>query len=96
MKFADERPAQMLRRLYARNFPEALAPGEKAKWRAFCAGRLQLPPLRNATDLASYGKVVSQRLEDAGTPAREKGLLLELLDYRSKLEKEVLGYSGKN
>jgi len=95
MKYADERPAQMLRRLFARNFPETLTGGEKAKWRAFCAGRLQLPPLPGATDLATFGKVVSQRLENAETPARERGLLQELLAYKTGLEKEVLGYEGK-
>ena len=94
MKFEDERPAQMLRRLYARNFPETLGEGEKAKWRSFCAGRLQLPPLAGATDLPTYGKIVSQRLESPETPAREKGLMLELLEYKTALEKESLGYSG--
>jgi exodeoxyribonuclease-1 len=95
MKFEDERPAQMLRRLYARNFPDTLGESEKRKWRSFCAGRLQLPPLPGATDLATYGKIVSQRLEAAETPAREKGLMLELLDYKARLEREVLGYEGE-
>jgi exodeoxyribonuclease-1 len=94
-RFADDRPAQMLRRLYARNFPETLGVGEKAKWRSFCAGRLQLPPLPGATDLATYGKVVSQRLESPETPARDRGLLLELLEYKLSLERDVLGYSGE-
>jgi exodeoxyribonuclease I len=95
MKFDDDRPAQLLRRLYARNFPETLGEGERAKWRAFCAGRLQLPPLPGATDLATYGKVAAQRLERPDTPARERGLLLELLAYKASLEKEVLGYAGE-
>src|SRR5208282_1258563 len=94
MKFADDRPAQLLRRLYARNFPEALGEREKVRWRAFCAGRLQLPPLPGVTDLATYGKIVAQRLERPDTPAREKGLLMELLAYKSALEREVLGYAG--
>jgi exodeoxyribonuclease-1 len=94
MKFSDDRPAQMLRRLYARNFPETLGEGEKAKWRTFCAGRLQLPPLPGGTDLATYDKIISQRLENPDTPARERGLLLELLEYKTGLEREVLGYSG--
>jgi exodeoxyribonuclease I len=94
MKFEDDRPAQLLRRLYARNFPETLGEKEKAKWKAFCASRLQLPPLPEATDLATYGKVIDQRLSAADTPAREKGLLLELLGYKTELEREVLGYSG--
>jgi exodeoxyribonuclease I len=95
MKFEDDRPAQLVRRLYARNFPETLGDKERAKWRAFCAGRLQLPPLPGATDLATYGKAVAQRIEKADTPAREKGLLLELLAYKTELEREVLGYEGK-
>ena len=95
MKFDDDRPAQLLRRLYARNFPETLGEREKAKWRSFCAGRLQLPPIPGATDLATYGKVVTQRLESPETPARERGLLLELLEYKATLEREVLGYAGE-
>jgi exodeoxyribonuclease-1 len=94
MKFDDDRPAQLLRRLYARNFSETLGEREKAKWRDFCASRLQLPPLPGATDLATYGKVITQRLEKPDTPAREKGLLLELLAYKTALEKEVMGYAG--
>ena len=95
LKFADDRPAQLLRRLYARNFPETLGVGERKKWRGFCAGRLQLPPLPGATDLATYSKVVGQKLENPETPARDKGLMLELLAYKNALEKEVLGYSGE-
>jgi hypothetical protein len=38
---------------------------------------------------------VSQKLESPGTPAREKGLMLELLAYKTALEKDVLGYEGK-
>ena len=95
MKFDDDRPAQLLRRLYARNFPETMGEAEKAKWRSFCAGRLQLPPLPGATDLATYGKVIAQRLEKPDTPAREKGLLLELLAYKTALEKEIMDYSEK-
>jgi exodeoxyribonuclease-1 len=95
MKFEDDRPAQMLRRLYARNFPETLGEGEKAKWRSFCAGRLQLPLVPGAADLATYAKTVTQRLEKADTPARERGLLQELLAYKVELEREILGYSGE-
>jgi exodeoxyribonuclease I len=94
MRFEDDRPAQMLRRLYARNFPETLGDAERRKWRAFCASRLQLPPLPGATDLATYEKAVRSRLDRADTPAREKGLLLELLAYKVELERESLGYGG--
>jgi exodeoxyribonuclease I len=95
MKFSDDRPAQLLRRLYARNFPETMGEAEKTKWRSFCASRLQLPPISEATDIATFGKVIDQRLERPDTPAREKGLLLELLAYKTELEREILGYTGK-
>jgi exodeoxyribonuclease I len=95
LKFEDDRPAQMLRRLYARNFPETMGESERVKWRAYSAGRLQLPLLPGATDLATYGKFVTQRLESPETPAREKGLMLELLAYKAALEGAVLGYEGK-
>jgi exonuclease I len=95
MTFADDRPAQMLRRLYARNFPETMSAKEAGKWRAFCASRLQLPPVAGAADLATYSKAISQRLEAQETPARERGLLLELLAYKTALEKEILGYERK-
>jgi exodeoxyribonuclease-1 len=95
LKFEDDRPAQMLRRLYARNFPETLGESERAKWRSFCASRLQLPPLGGATDLATYGKAIAQRLERPDTPARERGLLQELLAYKAELERAVMGYAGE-
>ena len=46
------------------------------------------------TDLATLEKVIEQGLEKSDTPAREKGLLLELLAYESRLKKEVIEYSG--
>jgi exodeoxyribonuclease-1 len=95
MRFADDRPAQMLRRIYARNFPETMSAAEAARWREFCASQLQLPPLAGATDLATYGKIVSQRLENPDTPARERGMLMELVAYKAQLEREVLGYEGR-
>jgi len=94
MKFEDERPAQLLRRLYARNFPETLGDAERKRWRSFCASRLQLPTVPGGTDLATLEKVIEQGLEKSDTPAREKGLLLELLAYESRLKKEVIEYSG--
>jgi len=93
MRFEDGRPAQLLRRLYARNFPETLGASERAKWRSFCASRLQLPPVPGVADLGSYSKTVEQRLDKADTPARERGLLHELLEYKLGLERDILGYS---
>lgn len=93
LRFDDPRPAQMLRRLFARNWPETLPSAEARRWRAFCAARLQMPPLPEATDLGSFSKAVEQRLESPMTPARERGILLALLEYRGVLEREVLGYA---
>ncbi|HTX72504.1 MAG TPA: exodeoxyribonuclease I [Rectinemataceae bacterium] len=92
LRFQDDRPAQLIRRLFARNFPDTLGEEEAKRWRGFCAGRLQFPPVPGATDLATYSKVISQRLEDASTPARDRAILHALLDYRTSLEREILRY----
>lgn len=94
LRFQDDRPAQMLRRLFARNFPETLGTAEAERWRSFCAGRLQLPASGQGTDLAGYAKTIGQLLENPATPARDRGILLALLAYKTDLEKAVLGYAG--
>jgi exodeoxyribonuclease-1 len=94
MRFQDDRPAQLLRRFFARNFPELLGEEETARWRTFCAGRLQFPPAEGAADLATYTKVIEQRLADSATPARDKAIMLALLEYRGRLEREVLNYEA--
>ncbi|MGO8693545.1 MAG: exodeoxyribonuclease I [Rectinemataceae bacterium] len=94
MRFQDERPAQLIRRFFARNFPQVLGAEEAARWRSFCAGRLQMPPAEGAADLATYSKIIAQRLEDPATPARDRAILLALLEYRGSLEREVLDYAG--
>ena len=93
-RFRDDRPPQMLRRFFARNFPETLGPEEARRWRGFCASRLQLPPVDGVADLATFSKFVGQRLETPSLPSRDKAILLALLDYRGWLEKEVLDYPG--
>ncbi len=92
LRFEDDRPAQMLRRLYARNWPETLPPAEARRWRDFCAARLQMPILPGITDLGTYSKVVEQRLASPQTPARERGTLLALLEYRGALERDLFEY----
>jgi len=94
LHFEDERAAQMLRRFFARNFPETLGEAEKARWRDFCAGRLQLPPAGMGTDLATFSKVIAQKLENPDTPARERGILHALIAYREELVREVMEYRG--
>ncbi|MDA8427170.1 MAG: exodeoxyribonuclease I [Treponema sp.] len=94
MRFRDDRPAQLVRRFFARNFPQTLGEAEAARWRSFCAGRLQYPPVKGAADLATYSKVIEQRLADSTTPARDKAILHALLEYRGTLEREVLRYAA--
>ena len=92
LRFRDDRPAQMLRRFFARNYPETLSAEEARRWKSFCATRLQLPTSTEGTDLGSYAKIVAQGLENPATPARDRGILLALLSYKSTLEGEILGY----
>lgn len=94
LKFRDERLAQLLRRFWARNFPETLPPAEAGRWRDFCAARLQLPQGEGRVDLAEYGRLVMARLDDPATPARDRALLHALLSWKRALEDEVLSWSG--
>ena len=94
-RFADDRVPQMIRRLYARNFPETLGAEEALRWRDFCASHLQQPPAPRATGLAAFSKTLDQRLANPATPARDRAVLLALLAWRSRLEEEVLAYRGK-
>lgn len=93
-RFRDERLPQMIRRFYARNFPGSLGAEEAARWRDFCAARLQHPTAPRATSLAAFSKSLEQRLADPATPARDRTVLHSLLAWRSRLEEEVLSYRG--
>ncbi|MBU0927373.1 MAG: exodeoxyribonuclease I [Spirochaetes bacterium] len=90
--FIDERLPQLVRRLFARNWPGTLSKAEAARWRSFCAGRLLCPRIEGATDLAAFSKIVESLLSSLDTPADQKPMLLELLDYRTTLEREILSY----
>ncbi|MEI6876174.1 MAG: exodeoxyribonuclease I [Spirochaetota bacterium] len=94
LRFRDERLPQLLRRLYARNFPETMGDEEARRWRDFCASRLQQPPAPRATSLPLFAKRIDQFLADPATPARDRATLLALLAWRSRLEDEVLSYRG--
>lgn len=94
--FQDDRPPQMLRRFFARNFPETMNEDEATRWRSFCASRLQMPPVSDAADLGSFSKTVEQKLATPSTPARDKSILLSLLAYKSELEQDILQYSEKH
>jgi exodeoxyribonuclease-1 len=94
-RFRDERLPQLLRRLYARNFPETMGTDEAGRWRDYCASRLQQPPAPRATSLPVFSKRLDQFLTDPATPARDRATLLALASWRSRLEEEVLAYRGK-
>lgn len=92
LPFIDERLPQLVRRLFARNWPWTLSASEAARWRSFCAGRVLCPRIEGATDLASFEKVITSLLESTDTPAADKPMLLTLLDYKRRLDEELLSY----
>lgn len=92
MPFLDERLPQLVRRLFARNWPQTLSAAELARWRSFCASRLLCPRIEGATDLAGFSKTVESLLSNLDTAAQDKPILLELLDWRSTLERDILSY----
>jgi exodeoxyribonuclease-1 len=94
LPFLDERLPQLVRRMFARNWPQTLSKQEATRWRSFCAGRLLCPRIEGATDLAQFSKTVESMLASLDTPAGDKPVLLELLDYRSSLERDILSYEN--
>lgn len=92
LHFQDPRIPQMLRRFFARNFPEALTEREHARWLSFCAGRLLYHPLAEGTDLATASKVITAKMESADTPARDKVILRALKEYVDTEIRKVLEY----
>ena len=93
--FLDERLPQLVRRLFARNWPKTLTKAEAARWRSFCAGRLLCPRIEGATDYENFTKTVETLLASLDTEPGNKRVLLELLEYRRGLEAEILSYSDK-
>lgn len=95
MKFEDDRIARLMRRLFARNFPETLGHAERLKWRDFCAGRVQLPSREGATELSDYLRLVETRLLDPGLPAPRRAIIHALLEWKRHIETEVLSWTEK-
>lgn len=92
LQFIDTRIPQMLRRFFARNFPETLGPRDLERWKSFCAGRILYPPLPEATDLGTFSKQLVQMMESSETPARDKVILKALAEYKDWLKSEILDY----
>lgn len=89
-KLYDRRGPELLRRYIARNFPDKMPEPEREKWKSFCASRLLTPEPDGAVDFGSYMRDVRNRLSRVDTPAQDKKILKELLDYGEYLEKTVL------
>jgi exodeoxyribonuclease-1 len=83
-----------VRRLFARNWPETLSAAEKARWRSFCAGRLLCPRIEGAADLAGFDKTVQSLLASMDTSPEDKAILLQLIEHRRLLDREVLRYEA--
>jgi exodeoxyribonuclease I len=96
LPFVDERLPQLVRRLFARNWPETLSAAEKARWRSFCAGRLLCPRIEGAADLAGFDKTVQSLLASMDTPPEDKAILLQLIEHRRLLDREVLRYEARD
>ena len=94
--FLDERLPQLVRRLFARNWPQTMTKTEAARWRSFCAGRLLCPRIEGATDFENFTKTVEKLLASLDTEPGNKRVLLELLEYRRTLESDILSYSDKD
>ena len=92
MPFIDERLPQLVRRMFARNWHGTLSKAEAARWRSFCASRLLCPRAEGAVDLAGFTKTVESLLANLDTPAGSKPILLELLEYRNGIERDILSY----
>jgi exodeoxyribonuclease-1 len=86
----DRRAPEMLWRYVARNFPDSLTPGEQARWKSFCAARILTPEPDGAIDIGTFQRDVRNRLSRIDTPAEEKVILKQLLEYGNDLEREIL------
>ncbi len=85
----DSRGPELLWRYVARNYPERLGAEEQARWKSFCASRL-LAPESGTRDFGTYMRDVRNRLARIDTPAADKMVLKDLLDYGERLEREIL------
>ncbi len=92
MRFEDPRPSRLIRRLYLRNFPQALSAPELERRKGFCAARLQLPPVEGAPGLSAFTAQLETKLAERSLPARDRSICHALLDWKLTLEKEALSF----
>jgi exodeoxyribonuclease-1 len=86
----DSRGPEMLWRYVARNHSEALSEEDHTRWKSFCASRLLTPEPSSAIDIGTFVRDVKNRLSRTDTPARDKLILKDLLEYGKELERSVL------
>ena len=86
----DARGPEMVWRYVARNHPELLSSGDKERWKSFCASRLLTPEPSSAMDIGTFMRDVKNRISRTDTPARDKLILKDLLEYGRELEERVL------
>lgn len=91
-RFVDPRGPELLRRYLARNYFDLLPASEQSRWMSTCASRLLAPELNEVLDFARYRRQVESQLARSDTPARDKTILRELLEYAKWLESTVLAY----
>jgi exodeoxyribonuclease-1 len=91
-RFVDPRGPELLRRYLARNFFELLPESEQSRWMSTCASRLLAPELDEVLDFGHFRQKIKHLLNRSDTPARDKTILRDLLDYANRLEETVLAY----
>ena len=86
----DPRGPELLRRYLARNFHDYLSAADRERWRSFCASRLLAPEIDDALDYGRFRTKVENRLARGDTPATNKPILRDLLQYADWLEEHIL------
>ncbi|MBU0935846.1 MAG: exodeoxyribonuclease I [Spirochaetes bacterium] len=93
LQCADKRLPVLMRRLFARNWPDLLSAKERKLWRSFCASRILHPPRETACDYALFSKQVATLQSSVDTSPEERLLLQELQDWKHYIDTNVLSYT---
>lgn len=88
--FHDRRGSQLVWRYICRNFPDSLSAVNRERWRSHCATRLLTPEPPDVIGFGAYMERVKIMIAAIDTPAADKLLLKQLLDYGLSLEKSIL------
>jgi exodeoxyribonuclease-1 len=81
-EFKDPRCAELFFRYRARNWPETLAPPERARWDAHCRARLEAPPVKSLLSRAAF---LEQLERCRGLHPEREAIWLELEAYEASL-----------